>query len=111
LVGNIAAPWSVIGTGDFNGDNQSDIVWSDGSGHFAIWLMSSAQVTAAAGFSVPGWSIAQTGDYDGDGNSDLLWRDAAGDTAIWFMNGTAVSNVAIVATVGGTWTVQSVNAE
>ena len=80
----------MVGTGDFNGDGKSDIVWRDTSGNTAIWLMNGAAVLSAGGLgNVPTtWSIALTGDYDGDGKSDLLWRDTSGNTAIWFMNGT-----------------------
>jgi hypothetical protein len=39
-VGNIPTIWSVVGIGDFNGDNKADIVWSDGSGDTSVWLMS-----------------------------------------------------------------------
>jgi hypothetical protein len=28
-VGNIPINWTVVGTGDFNGDGMSDIVWRD----------------------------------------------------------------------------------
>ena len=43
-VGNVPTTWSVVGTGDFNGDGMSDIVWRDSSGNIAIWLMNGATV-------------------------------------------------------------------
>jgi FG-GAP-like repeat len=112
-VGNIPAVWSVVGTGDFNGDGMADIVWRDDSGNTSIWLMSGATVLGAVGLgNVPTtWSIVQTGDYNGDGKSDLLWRDNLGNTAMWFMNGTAVAGSAGVGNIPTNWTVQSVNAE
>jgi hypothetical protein len=58
------------------------------------------------------WIVGETGDFDGDGKSDILWRDTnTGTTAIWFMNGFQVSSSAMVATVTGDWTIQSLNAE
>ena len=101
-----------MGTGDFNGDGKSDIVWRDDSGNTSIWLMNGAAVSSAGGIgNVPTtWSIAQTGDYNGDGKSDLLWRDTSGNTAVWFMNGTAVASSASLGNVPN-WTVQSVNAD
>src|SRR5262249_17627638 len=71
--------WTIVGTGDFNGDGKSDILWRDTSGNVAIWLMNGAQVTQSAGVgSAPtSWSIAETGDFDGDGKSDLLWQDTS----------------------------------
>ena len=102
----------MVGTGDFNGDGKSDIVWRDTAGDAAIWLMNGAAVSSAGGLgTVPTtWSIVQTGDYNGDGMSDLLWRDTSGNTAMWFMNGVTVSSTAGVGNIP-TWTVQSVNAE
>ena len=34
--------WTVVGTGDFNGDGMTDIVWRDTAGDTAIWLMNGA---------------------------------------------------------------------
>jgi hypothetical protein len=33
---------SVVGTGDFNGDGMSDIVWRDTAGDISIWLINGA---------------------------------------------------------------------
>jgi hypothetical protein len=35
-------------THDFNGDGKSDILWHDGSGNVAMWLMNGAQVAPAS---------------------------------------------------------------
>ena len=35
-VGNIPTSWSVVGTGDFNGDGMTDIVWRDSVGDTSI---------------------------------------------------------------------------
>jgi FG-GAP-like repeat len=120
-VGKIPTNWSVVGTGDFNGDGMSDIVWRDDSGNTAIWLMRGASVLSFGGLgNVPiNWTLSLVGDFDGDGKSDLLWRDTnevswngtSGDTSIWFMNGTTINSAGSVGKVSTTWTVQSVNAE
>jgi FG-GAP repeat len=39
--------WSIVGTGDFNGDGMSDILWRDTSGNVAVWFMNGAQVTSS----------------------------------------------------------------
>jgi hypothetical protein len=65
--------WSIVGTGDFNGDGESDIVWRDAAGDAAIWLMNGAAILSAGGLGnvATTWSIVQTGDYNGGGKSDL----------------------------------------
>jgi hypothetical protein len=114
-VANVPSQWSIRGTGDFNGDGSSDILWQDTSGNVAIWEMNGiAVLNPNSSFvgTVPGqWSIAETGDFDGDGKSDILWRDASGNTAVWLMNGTAVASTVSLANVPTNWTVQAVNAE
>src|SRR5262249_23410231 len=113
--------WTIVGTGDFDGDGKTDIVWRDTSGNLAIWLMNGAQVTQAAGVgSAPiSWSIAETGDFDGDGKSDLLWPKTRGNRAIWHMKGVQVAQSAGVGSVPiicgmtclAVWTIQGANAD
>jgi FG-GAP repeat len=105
--------WSMVGTGDFNGDGKTDIVWRDTLGDTSIWLMNGAAVLSAGSLgNIPTIvSIVEIGDYNGDGMSDLLWRDNLGNTSIWFMNGTLVGSTGNVGNIPPSWTVQSVNAE
>jgi hypothetical protein len=103
--------WSIVGTGDFNGDGKSDILWRDTSGNVAIWEMNGTtilnQATSFVGNVAGNWSVFGTGDFNGDGNSDILWRDTSGNVAIWEMNGTSVLNVStsFVANVPGNWSI------
>ena len=39
--------WSIVGTGDFNGDGTSDILWRDTAGDVMIWLISNGDAAAA----------------------------------------------------------------
>jgi len=40
VVSSVPGPsWHAIGTGDFNGDGHSDILWQNTSGQAAIWEM------------------------------------------------------------------------
>ena len=76
-LGNVPTSWSIVGTGDFNGDGKTDILWRDTDGDVAIWFMNGTQVVSSSDLgNVPtNWSIAETGDFNGDGKSDILWRD------------------------------------
>ena len=70
------------GSGDFNGDGKSDIVWQGQDGNPAIWLMDGTTVTGvgAVGFN-PGasWHVVGTGQFNnGDINADILWQDDFG---------------------------------
>ena len=49
LVGANPGPsWHAIGTGDFDGDGKSDILFQNTSGQVAIWLMNGATPTTEA---------------------------------------------------------------
>jgi FG-GAP-like repeat len=90
--GNVAIPtsdWKVAGTGDFNNDRRSDILWRNTDGTVAIWQMNGNTINAATIIGKPttDWKIAGTGDFDGDGKSDILWRNTDGTVAIWQMDG------------------------
>jgi hypothetical protein len=113
FVGNVPTPkWSVLGTGDFNGDTKGDILWQDTSGNVAIWEMNGTTVlnqNSSFVANVPGqWSIKGTGDFNGDGYTDILWQDSTGNVAIWEMNGTAIlnQNTAFVGNVPSQWSIK-----
>jgi FG-GAP-like repeat/FG-GAP repeat len=111
FVANVSYPqWTIIGTGDFNGDGYADILWRDTSNDLAIWLMNGTQnlnPTSTFVATVPGWSVVGTGDFNGDGSTDILWTDGKGNYAIWEMNGTQVLNptATYVAFVSTNWSV------
>jgi murein DD-endopeptidase MepM/ murein hydrolase activator NlpD len=102
--------WRPAGTGDFNGDGKTDILWhkfGDGVGDYntpgsagmtAVWLLDTVQPDAAeprilGKFALNGapkltdWQIGGTGDFNRDGISDILWQHPIdGRVAIWDMN-------------------------
>ena len=93
LVGPNPGPnWKAVGTGDFNGDGHSDILWQNSNGQAAIWEMNGLTQIAGGSQLVgpnpgPNWKAVGTGDFNGDGHSDILWQNASGQAAIWEMNG------------------------
>ena len=114
LIGNVPTRWSIVGTGDFNGDGKIDILWRDTNGNVAIWLLDPFEQVAVSLYvaTVPTtWSIAETGDFDGDGKSDILWRDTGGNVAIWLMNGGTVASNLFVSNVSTSWSIQGANAD
>jgi hypothetical protein len=48
-IGNVPTSWSIVETGDYDGDGMSDILWRDTSGNVAIWFMVGDHVSRAAG--------------------------------------------------------------
>ncbi|MGN6057152.1 MAG: M10 family metallopeptidase C-terminal domain-containing protein [Sphingomicrobium sp.] len=83
--------WHVVGTGDFNGDGRSDILWRSDTGVLTDWLgNASGSFTdnfAAAHVTVPlNWQVVSTGDFNGDGRSDILWRSDTGALTDWLGN-------------------------
>jgi hypothetical protein len=102
----VSADWTIEGTGDFNGDGKSDILWENTTtGQVAIWEMNGLQIQSAAVVAtVPGWHVEGTADVNGDGKSDILWQNAStGQTAVWEMNGLAIASVVTLAQVDNSW--------
>ena len=50
-LGAVPDDWNIAGTGDFNGDGKSDILWRNDAGAVAIWLMNDGARLSAAGRS------------------------------------------------------------
>jgi hypothetical protein len=112
--------WRIVGTGDFNGDGETDLVWRDtvSTGLVAIWYMDGVNKTSSALVTpgpMPGvtWQIQGVGDFNGDGKPDLVWRGlgSMGVVAVWYMDG-AVRTGAVLVTPslypGPTWQIQAV---
>jgi hypothetical protein len=105
--------WDVVGTGDFNGDGHTDLVWQhEGDGLTEIQFLNGT--TAIGGGTIannplgPGWNVVGTGDFNGDGHTDLVWEHQ-GDhlVEIQFLNGTtAIGGGAITnSPFGSDWSV------
>src|SRR5207302_984682 len=92
--------WTILGTGDFNGDGRSDILWHNAQSGFTVLNEMNGSQIAGSGIiaSDPNWAYAGEGDFFGAGTDDILWHNAqSGMTVMWQMNGTQAQNTAIVA--------------
>ena len=107
--------WKIVGTGDFNGDGNTDILWRfEGTGALQglniIWYMNGTTVLEEAVFSQitdTAWEIAATGDFNNDGQTDILWRYYGtgayqGLNDIWYMNGTSFQSEEIFSVIADT---------
>ncbi len=95
--------WALVGTGDFNGDHNVDLLWANwGTGVVGAWLLNGLNMTVMGypniGPTFPvnqGWGLEGTGDYNHDGQTDLLWYNSrTGVVGTWYLNGTALGSPA-----------------
>ena len=100
--GTAAEPvWRIVGTGDFNGDGRSDLLWHNrDTNHIQSWLLNAAQIIGRpevndergqrAVVGLP-WTIVGTGDFNGDGRVDILWHNRdTNHVQAWFLNGVTI---------------------
>ncbi|MES2474002.1 MAG: hypothetical protein V4601_14305, partial [Pseudomonadota bacterium] len=74
------AGYTAYGTGDFDSDGKSDILFTNAAGDALIWTMDGTSHTGSSGlFAKPSAGSVLRGaqDYNRDGSSDLLWQDGA----------------------------------
>ncbi len=85
---NPAGGWSLVATGDFNGDGRGDLLFRRSSDGFVLaWLMNGGSIAASAGYA-PGAGLAVAGvaDVNGDGVDDLILQGAGGAVQVWILN-------------------------
>ncbi len=91
-----ASDWKVIGTGDFNFDGMTDVLWNDpGKNTMAVWLMRGTHLLTP-GLVIPGptgdgWRTLTPADFNLDGMADVPWSNCGKSTmATWLMAGPRV---------------------
>ena len=106
---NPGPSWRAVGTGDFNDDGLSDILFQNtSSGQVSIWEMSGNTLIGGGPVSTnpgPAWKAIGTGDFDDDGDSDILFQNASsGQVSIWEMNGNKlVGGGPVTSNAGPAW--------
>jgi ELWxxDGT repeat protein len=93
---NPGPSFRAVGTGDFNKDGHSDVLWQNSStGQASIWEMSGNSLLGGGPVSPnPGlnFDAVGTGDFNGDGFSGILWQNTStGQASIWEMNGNTLT--------------------
>src|SRR6202040_2338201 len=65
---NPGPSWHIVGTGDFNGDGDADIVWQNTNGTPGIWLMNGTTVISEGPLPNPGatWQVKADGPIPSD---------------------------------------------
>jgi len=81
-----SADWTLVTSGDFDGDGVADLLWHHGSGATRIWFVEGDSYQEEIGPLYPGpqWVAEVTGDFDGNGQDDVLWRTTTGHIQAWF---------------------------
>jgi len=46
LINGPIAGWTIVGTGDFNGDGKTDILWENPNAGVTVWFMNGATMTS-----------------------------------------------------------------
>jgi hypothetical protein len=92
-----------IGTGDFNNDGKSDILFQNTStGQVSVWEMDGTTRIGGGAVANPGTSWHAIG--TGAGGSDILLQNISGQTSIWEMDGaTKIGGGPLTPNAGPTW--------
>ena len=91
--------WTIVGTGDFNGDGKVDLAWRHGvTGANAVmyfdWAtkIGTGELPAETDLT---WTIIGVGDFNQDGHPDLVWRNVVtGATRLSYLAGLARTGTA-----------------
>ena len=69
ISGGFDKNWTMLGTGDFNGDGKDEILFQNGTNFYTTDINSN--FASLGGFGT-GWEVRAIGDFSGDGKDDLV---------------------------------------
>ena len=69
ISGGFDKNWTMLGTGDFNGDGKDEILFRNGTNFYTTDINSN--FSSLGGFG-DGWDVRAIGDFSGDGRDDLV---------------------------------------
>ena len=107
------ATWTILGTGDFNGDGRADLLWRNDDGRVSNWLGSASGtfvINDANAMTAPisyDWAFTNIADYNGDNRDDIFWREYDGSVATWLANEAGGWGMGAARQVGSGWQVAS----
>jgi len=111
VAGGAPDEWTLVGTGDLNGDGKDDLIWRHDAGGVAGWLMDGATATSTAmiGGAPNEWQIAGIGDFNFDGKDDFVWHNSeTGAIAVWLLDGFASTSQTIISGAPLEWSVAGI---
>ena len=84
--------YSIVASGDFNGDKLEDLLFQHADGTLAVWFMDHTRMTESAPL-IPDkpenaqWRALAVADFSGDGKPDLVLQHSNGTIEVWVMDG------------------------
>jgi hypothetical protein len=96
---------TVAGSGDFDGDGNTDLLVRYLTGEYEVWLMAGHAVRSRTNLGLPesGETFDCVGDFDADGMADIILRNPSGAYIGWLMAGATRRERRILGSLDPNW--------